>query len=136
MTTADTGTGTKTALPQALVVEDGDDLRRMLCLMLNELGFNAVGVGNADAALALLQASEPFDLLLTDVNMPGSIDGSVLAAMVRQLYPGTAIVVATALPGQSLASLPEDVAVLPKPFHLKELAARIEHVKARSTQKP
>lgn len=131
MTSADSETQLGTAIPQALVVEDSDDLRLVFCTMLNELGFAATSASNADEALALLHTAGPFDLMLTDVNMPGSVDGSVLAAMARRLFDRLLIIVVTAEPRQNLGELPHDVAVLAKPFYLRELAAQIDRSKAR-----
>jgi len=131
MTSTDTEFHAGTAIPRALVVEDNDDLRHLFCTMLGELGFAATDASNADDALALLHASGPFDLLLTDVNMPGSMDGSVLAAMARKLFDRLLIIVVTAEPRQSLATLPHDVPVLAKPFYLRELAEQIDRSKSR-----
>ncbi|WP_458789000.1 response regulator [Dyella jiangningensis] len=131
MTSINNETQVGAAIPQALVVEDSDDLRQLFCTMLGALGFAATGASNADEALALLHTAGPFDLLLTDVNMPGTIDGSVLAAMARRLFERLLIIVVTAEPGQALAELPHDVTVLAKPFYLRELAAEIDRSKAR-----
>lgn len=131
MTSIDTETDGRATIPLALVVEDGDDLRHLLCAMLGELGFAAIGVSNADAALVHLHTAGPFDLLLTDVNMPGTMDGSALAAMARRLFERLLIIVVTAEPRQALVELPANVAVLAKPFCLRELAAEIDHSKIR-----
>ena len=131
MTTVDSETQIGTAIPQALVVEDSDDLRQVFCTMLGALGFAATSASNADEALALLHTAGPFDLLLTDVNMPGSMDGSVLAGMARRLFERLLIIVVTAEPRQDLGELPHDVSVLAKPFYLRELADQINRSKAR-----
>lgn len=131
MTSTDTEALVGTAIPQALVVEDDDDLRHLFCTMLGELGFAATGASNADAALPLLHTAGPFDLLLTDVNMPGTMDGSVLAVMARRLFERLLIIVVTAEPRQALTELPTDITVLAKPFYLRELAAEIDRSKAR-----
>jgi len=131
MTSTDNEDRPGTAIPRALVVEDGDDLRHLFCTMLGELGFAATGASNADEALVLLHAAGPFDLLLTDVNMPGSMDGAVLAAMARRFFDRLLIIVVTAEPRQSLATLPHDVPILAKPFLLRELAAQINRSKIR-----
>ncbi|PXV52354.1 Response regulator receiver domain-containing protein [Dyella jiangningensis] len=99
--------------------------------MLDALGFAATSASNADEALALLRGAGPFDLLLTDVNMPGTMDGSVLAAMARQLFERLMIIVVTAEPRQDLAELPHDVTVLAKPFYLRDLAAEIDRSRTR-----
>ncbi|NID15878.1 response regulator [Luteibacter yeojuensis] len=136
MTIAGKETAAGSAKDRALVVDDCADLRKLFCLMLDELGFDAIEAANAHVALAILDTAGPFDLLLTDVTMPGSIDGSLLASMAMRRYPGMAIVVTTALPGESLEALPEEIALLPKPFYLTELASYIERARGRSSGAP
>ncbi|WP_083337813.1 response regulator [Dyella sp. AtDHG13] len=131
MTSVDSDIQVGPAIPRALVVEDSDDLRQLFCAMLDALGFAATSASNADEALALLRGAGPFDLLLTDVNMPGTMDGSVLAAMARQLFERLMIIVVTAEPRQDLAELPHDVTVLAKPFYLRDLAAEIDRSRTR-----
>lgn len=131
MISMDTETRDEAAIPQALVVEDLDDLRHLFCIMLGELGFATTGASNADVALTLLRTAGPFDLLLTDVSMPGTMDGAAFAALARKLFERLVIIVVTAEPGQALAALPRDVAVLAKPFQLQDLVTEIDRSKLR-----
>jgi DNA-binding response OmpR family regulator len=111
--------------PRALVVEDQDDVRTILCAMVEELGFEVMHAINADVAHALLAAGGGFDLLLTDVNMPGSLDGAQLASLARQIYPNMMVVVASGRVEEMAGRLPSDLPILRKPFRLKELVAVI-----------
>ncbi|MGO4704101.1 response regulator [Dyella sp. 2RAB6] len=109
--------------PRALVVEDQDDVRAILCAMLEELGFEVMNAINADVAHALLTADGRFDLLLTDVNMPGSLDGAQLAALARQIDPSMKVVVTSGRIDEVAGRLPSDLSILGKPFGMEELVA-------------
>lgn len=59
--------------------------------MLHDAGFRAVEACNADEAIDLL-AGVAYDLVFTDINMPGSIDGLGLTAYVQTIYPAVPVV--------------------------------------------
>ena len=111
--------------PRALVVEDQDDVRAILCAMLEELGFQVMNAINADVAYALLAANGRFDLLLTDVNMPGSLDGAQLASLARQIDPNMMVVVASGRIDEVAEGLPSGLSILRKPFGMQELVAAV-----------
>ncbi|HEU0223443.1 MAG TPA: response regulator, partial [Paracoccaceae bacterium] len=60
--------------------------------ILRILGYDATPVPNGSAALALVMTAAPFDVLLTDVVMPGDINGFDLAAKVREMLPDIGVV--------------------------------------------
>lgn len=74
--------------PVILIVED-DPLMRMHGVdILEHAGFTVFEAESADAALSILRRNEEVDLLFTDVDMPGSMDGIELASLVRTAWPG------------------------------------------------
>ncbi len=79
-----------------LVVEDDILVRLMIAEELRNAGFAVAEATTADEALAILQSSTRIDLVMTDVMMPGSMDGVGLAAMLRSKWPRVKIVVASA----------------------------------------
>jgi CheY-like chemotaxis protein len=84
-------------------------------------------VANPDAAMAELQAGRPFDLLLSDIVMPGKVNAVELAAVARQHQPRLAVLFMSGY-AQSAAlrsDLPRGVALMNKPFRRDELATRI-----------
>jgi DNA-binding NtrC family response regulator len=83
-----------------LVVDDDDVIRDTLCELLSEdyLCHTAI---TAEEALAKLQA-QPFDVVLTDISMPG-LSGKELLNRVVQLYPGTPVIVISGLSDQEQA---------------------------------
>jgi CheY-like chemotaxis protein len=115
---------------KALVVDDEDALSPLFCEMLQFIGFETVSASNGADALAVLASDGPFDLLLTDVRMPGSVDGAALATTAKADYPSLMIVVITGFGGDALASVPEGIPVLAKPFLLRDLEAQLKRMRS------
>jgi PAS domain S-box-containing protein len=78
-----------------LVVEDEAPLRALVERLCREAGMEVSAVADADAALALLRYGVRIDLLLSDIRMPGRLDGHALAAEARALRPGLPVVLMT-----------------------------------------
>ena len=83
-------------VPVVLVVEDEALVRLAAVGMLEDAGFRMIEAVNGDQALELLEADSDVQLLFTDVNMPGAIDGLALARQVRDRWPHIGIMVASA----------------------------------------
>lgn len=81
-------------MKKILVVDDEESVRVILKQMLEEGGYKAAVASNGEEALALLKAS-PFDMLVSDINMP-VMDGVALLAKSRELYPDMPVVFITA----------------------------------------
>ncbi len=81
-----------------LFVEDEDFIRLIVVETLVEAGFKVTEARNGEAALALLRERCGFDLLLTDVHMPGRFSGIDVALQVRALWPETPVVFVTGRP--------------------------------------
>lgn len=103
-----------------LVVEDEVLIRMMVSEALRERGLTVVETATAEEALTVLQSDTPVDLLLSDVRLPGQMDGMALAAWVRQNKPELKIVMAASFVG---ANAPGAVdAVFDKPYDLDEVS--------------
>jgi CheY-like chemotaxis protein len=85
-----------------LVVEDYADLREILCRVLELQGYGVQPAGDGREALELFRSGS-FDAVICDLGLPGMC-GRDLVAQVRQLRPGTAVVVLTGLLTDDLAS--------------------------------
>jgi signal transduction histidine kinase/ActR/RegA family two-component response regulator len=83
------GTGT------VLLVEDDDDVAAAAMTILGMIGYKAQHVPNAGTALALLIGGARFDLMLSDIVMPGGMSGFELAQKVRQHFPWLPILLST-----------------------------------------
>lgn len=112
-----------------LVAEDEKEVRKVLVRSLERLGHRVESAASGDAALALFKSKPHFDLLITDVVMPGHLQGVDLAREIRKIRPGFPVVFLSgynALPmDEGSGLLPEDVR-LTKPVSRKELVAAME----------
>lgn len=75
-----------------LLVEDEPLICDLAAEALEEQGFAVQAVGTASEALTCLSAGTPIDLLFTDVNLPGDMDGAALARRARQIRPDLPII--------------------------------------------
>jgi CheY-like chemotaxis protein len=83
------------AKPHVLFVEDEVLVNALMSEVLEERGFSVHAMENGDAALEYLQSGAPVDVLFTDINMPGEIDGAELAKVARDLRPDLPVVYAS-----------------------------------------
>jgi PAS domain S-box-containing protein len=111
-----------------LVVEDEAALRAYTSEILRELGYRVLEAPNGAAALAALAEAPQIDLLLTDVVMPGGLDGRQLAEAARRRRPGLKVLFMTGYARDAIVhqgSLDGDAQVISKPFGFDALAEKI-----------
>ena len=70
-----------------LVVEDEIEVMKILTRVLESAGYTVTTANNGDEALEVFKSSGPFDLLLTDIVMPGILQGPALAKAIRLIDP-------------------------------------------------
>ncbi len=85
--------GAEKAVTRVLIAEDEFLLRLDAAESMRRLGWEVVEVSSGDEAMELLRYSVTFDILLTDIDMPGQADGLDLARYVRSTYPEMKIVI-------------------------------------------
>ncbi len=107
-----------------LVVEDEVLIRMMIGTELRAAGFIVVEAANADEALKVLQTTEPVDVMVTDIAMPGSMNGLRLALLIHASWPRVKIVIASAYTPDWPTSTMVD-AYVGKPYHPDHLIERI-----------
>ncbi len=113
-----------------LLVEDDDAVRSMAADYLGSLGYSVVSFPDGAAAIADLGKLGSFDVLVTDVVMPG-VGGPQLATRVRRDHPGLPVVFVSGHAGEGtseLAASDRGTLFLPKPFRLAELGRALESV--------
>jgi two-component system, response regulator PdtaR len=99
-----------------LVVED-DLLSRMNAAdMIVDAGYDVVEVGNADEAIAILEARSDIEIVFTDIQMPGSMDGLKLARYVNGRWPPIRIIATSGSFAVCEGDLPEGGIFLSKPY--------------------
>lgn len=112
-----------------LLVEDDPQVRESVVEQLRGLGYDVVEASGGDAALTMLTAATaPFDLLLTDVVMPGKLGGKALADEAAQRWPHMAIVFMSGYSEDAIThqgQLDPGVRLLTKPFRKHDLAAMV-----------
>ena len=99
-----------------LIVEDEAFIRHDLSDFFEDAGFRVFEAENADDAIDILESNAAISVVLTDIQMPGSIDGIKLAHHVRNRYPPTLLVIASGAVRPAPADLPKDAMFIPKPF--------------------
>lgn len=112
-----------------LFVEDDLLVAQVIVPALESAGFSVVHARSGDEALAMLRASTRFDLVFSDIMMPGSVDGLALARCLALDWPHIPVVLASAF-ASDVAQLPE-VPVLVKPFSIQTLVTALVEALAR-----
>jgi signal transduction histidine kinase len=107
-----------------LVVEDDPLVRDFVIVQLETLGYRPTAVSSGAAALEKVDAGLEFDLLLTDVIMPGGMNGRELADEIRRRRPGTKILFTSGYTESAIfhhGRLDPGVLLLPKPYRKSDL---------------
>lgn len=113
-----------------LIVEDEVLLRMDIADQLQDLGFKVFEAANADEAVIILAANADIQIVFTDIDMPGSMDGLKLAAAVRDRWPPIKIIVASGNRKVTLADLPADSRFFSKPYRGQDIATAMSEMAA------
>jgi PAS domain S-box-containing protein len=111
-----------------LVVDDEPTVRMLVSEVLTDLGYGTIEAKDGVEALEILRSNRRIDLLVTDIGLPGGIDGRQLGAAARSCRPGLRILFITGYPHMLRGvpdSVDEGVQALAKPFAVQELTVRI-----------
>jgi len=111
-----------------MVVEDDALVRDFVTAQLQSLGYRTVNAANGPAALKLIEGGQAFDLLFTDVIMPGGMSGRDLADKVRARRPGTRVLYTSGYTDNAIVHqgrLDPGVLLLTKPYRKAQLADMI-----------
>jgi PAS domain S-box-containing protein len=110
-----------------LVVEDSRDVAEVTSALLEQLGYRVVRAENAAEALRHLQQGIGVDLLLSDIVMPGAINGLGLAEICRERFPGIPVLLTSGF-SDAAQAVNGRFDILRKPFELGALAHAIDVV--------
>lgn len=111
-----------------LIVDDEPEVRAVAAMQLKKLGYQVLQAGDAYEALDILDADGPVDLLVTDIGLPGGINGVDLAAEVRDRVPGMHILFLSGYSEGAAASEAENdptAIFLAKPYERAALAGAV-----------
>ena len=114
-----------------LVIEDEATIRGLIAEELEDLGYNVISVGDGPAGLHVLQSERRIDLLLTDVGLPGGLNGRQVADAGRVTRPDLKVLFITgyaenAAVGNGLLAF--GMEVITKPFDVAALAAKVQEM--------
>ncbi|HYC97064.1 ATP-binding protein [Brevundimonas sp.] len=116
-----------------LLVEDDDAVAAGVGHMLDDLGYSHVRVSNAAEALSVLDGDGDFDLIFSDMVMPGEMDGLGLAQEVRRRLPATPVLLTTGFSEAASAATGEAFRLLPKPYGIESLSEALSATLSEQT---
>jgi len=115
-----------------LVVEDDERVREVTADTLRDAGFRVLAAHDGSEALALLRRGEQFDVLFSDIVMPGGLDGVELATAARALRPAMPVLLATGYAERSATSAAHGFEVIGKPYDQAAVVRRIAELANQS----
>ena len=119
------------AAARVLLVEDETLIRLMAAELLRDEGFEVVEAWDGDAARGLLDSLDGFDVLFTDVQMPGTFDGIDVALHARRRHPAIPILVVSGYAAhlvKRLSVLDPAAVFMSKPYDLLEIPAVLQRL--------
>lgn len=125
------GNGVGQFCPMILVVEDEPLVRLDAASFLIEAGFMVCEAADADCALEILNSRDDIRVIFTDIEMPGSINGLDLAAVVRENWPDITVIVTSGRVRPN-GELPEGADFFEKPYELSRIVDRLSRIDSRT----
>lgn len=116
---------------RVLVVEDEMLIRFAVSDELRAAGYDVIEAFNGDEALAILRTGVRIDLIVSDVRMPGSLDGMGLLAIVREDFPGVPVIIASGHLDPAVASAGGACHFVAKPYSLHMIKSAVQTELAR-----
>src|SRR5688572_19685136 len=116
-----------------LIIDDEPVIRMLVVDALEEMGFDCAEAGDGPEGLAILERAERLDLLITDVGLPGGLNGRQVADRARELRPDLKVLFITGYAENAALNhghIGPGTRVLTKPFSVSELTSRIESLLA------
>jgi two-component sensor histidine kinase/CheY-like chemotaxis protein len=120
---------------KVLVVEDEMMLRMRAVDIVEDAGFTPIEAVNADDALAVLESRSDVDLLFTDIQMPGTMDGLKLAHAVHTRWPSIKIMLVSGQVTPSETERPVSSRFYGKPLEVKQMIAELKEMLGEGTLK-
>lgn len=114
--------------PFVLVVEDDSIIRIGLVDALEEAGFRVVDAATGAAGLSALKRDEKLTALLTDIEMPGTLDGLALARIVHERRPDAAVIVMSGRVRPGAGALPPNARFFDKPYRHDDIVASLQEL--------
>lgn len=106
---------------KVLLVEDEADLLDLISQALDHHGVEVTEASSGTQAIERLRSEAPFDVLVSDIAMPGDVSGIDVAHEVSNAYPHMRVVLTSGHPLSHFPPFPKNVRFLPKPCRVKQL---------------
>jgi CheY-like chemotaxis protein len=116
-----------------LLIDDEPTIRMLVAEILDELGYNVLQAADGAAGLKIIESDARIDLLVTDVGLPGGMNGRQVAEAGRVFRPNLKVLFITGYAENAVIShghLEADMHMLTKPFPMELLATRIKAILA------
>ena len=113
-----------------LVVEDEPLVRMAAVDIVESAGFAAIQAASADEAIRILESRDDIQLVFTDIDMPGSMDGLKLAHAIREKWPPVRLLLASGKAILKESKLPTGARFFTKPYDEAELRSTIQRLLA------
>jgi DNA-binding response OmpR family regulator len=118
---------------RVLIVEDEFLIRLTLAEVLADEGYTVIEAETGDEAVKLLEAGPPIDVLLTDIQLPGQLDGKALVRHVRTTQPDLPVIFMTGRPDTMEGRGPDAKEIyVAKPYLPSEICAAVRRMLDRS----
>src|ERR1700704_5684800 len=127
--------GVAAAVPTVLLVEDEMVLRMRAVDIVEDAGFTPIEAVNADDALVILESRSDIEMLFTDIQMPGSMDGLKLAHAVHERWPLIKIILGSGQLTLTDADKPIDSRFYGKPLDVKHMIAELQDMMGKGVLK-
>ena len=114
-----------------LVVEDEALIRMSSADVIRDLGFEVIEAVDADHAISLLESVPGVTVVFTDIQMPGSMDGLLLAAVVRDRWPPIALLITSGKMRPASSDMPTGARFISKPYSPLELKGQLQSLTGR-----
>lgn len=111
--------------PTALIVDDEPLLLLDLEDMLDEIGYSVILAGSADEAMSTLRERDDISVVITDIEMPGSMNGLGLARIVREQMPAIRLIVVSGRASHDASEVPSGATFFSKPCDPSSLKAAV-----------
>lgn len=112
-------------MARVLLVEDEFLVRQLAADELYDAGHDVTEAENGDSAYEILLGEQPFDLVMTDIRMPGALDGWALGAEALRLRPSLKVVYSSGF-STEIRPLTERERMLPKPYRMNQLVEMVD----------
>ena len=114
-----------------LVVDDEPTVRMLVVEVVEELGYRVMKAHDGPSAMRIIESGQPIDLLITDVGLPGGMNGRQIADAALARLPALKVLFITGYAEQTVMSnnqLAPNMAIMTKPFAMEALANRIREI--------